>query len=110
MGEQTSRTAWIVGTVIALLGAGGGIVALLNYINRPTQRMADLEVNIDRYGGDDYSNFSTPSAQACCNACLKDPKCMSFSFNVSASQCWLKSNVPLRVENRGFVSGVKIVN
>jgi hypothetical protein len=27
---------WIVGTVIALLGAGGGIVALLNYFNLQT--------------------------------------------------------------------------
>ena len=71
--------------------------------------MSDPEIGIDRYGGGDYRDFYVPSVQACSDSCLKDPECMSFSFNVSSNQCWLKNDVPLRVENKGFISGVKFM-
>jgi len=71
--------------------------------------MSPLEMGIDRYGGEDYSDFASPSAQACSDSCLKDPKCKAFAFNLNANQCWLKSNIPRRVENSGFASGVKIL-
>jgi hypothetical protein len=71
--------------------------------------MSALEMGIDRYGGEDYSDFASPSAQACSDSCLKDPKCKSFAFNLNANQCWLKASVPRRVENTGFASGVKIL-
>jgi hypothetical protein len=109
MSKPASRMKWVVGVIITLLGAGGGIVALLDYLNRPTVRMSELEYNVDRYGGEDYSNFTSPSSPACSESCLSDPKCMAFSFNVSANQCWLKGNVPLRVQNSTYVSGVKIL-
>lgn len=107
MSEQGRGVKWLVGAVIGLLGAGAGIVALLEYLDRPTAQMSPLEVSTDRYRGDDYSNFTALSPQACSDACLADKRCMAFSFNVSANQCWLKGDVPLRVENGGFVSGVK---
>ena len=71
--------------------------------------MSQLEMGIDRYGGEDYSDFASASAQACSDSCLKDPKCKAFAFNLNANQCWLKSNIPRRVENSGFASGVKIL-
>lgn len=112
MTEHSSTVKWLVGAVIGLLAAGGGIVALLDYARKPAppqHRMSALEDSTDRYGGVDYSNFTTAGPQACSDSCLADSRCMAFSFNVSANQCWLKGDVPLRVENSGFVSGVKIL-
>ena len=102
-----SRTRWIVGALIGLLAAGGGIVTLLDYIRQPSPQMSQLEIGTDRYGGEDFRDFPVSSVEECSDACLNDPDCRSFSFNVSAKQCWLKKDVPLRVENSGFTSGVK---
>jgi hypothetical protein len=108
MSEGPGCAKWLVATVIALLAAGAGIVAILNYVSAPRVEMSQYEVGIDRYAGQDYSNFTVPGVQACSSACLNDPKCMSFSFHVKTNHCWLKSDVPLRVENNEFTSGVKI--
>lgn len=104
---EHSRTRWIVGTVITLLGAGGGIVALVEYFNKPRAMMSALEHNTDRYGGVEHSNFTAATPEDCSEACRLNPACAAFSYNVSANQCWLKGDVPLRVENPGFISGVK---
>ncbi|MCB9007849.1 MAG: hypothetical protein H6656_10870 [Ardenticatenaceae bacterium] len=61
-GGCASWFKWIIGVIIALLAAGGGIVALLNYIDPPTNYEAtriaqnDLENNLE-----DWINFSPQS-------------------------------------------------
>jgi hypothetical protein len=107
MAQFAKTTKLVAGLLFGLLGAGGGIVALLRYMDEPMPSMSTLELATDRYGGDDYSNFAAASAEACSQACLADSRCQSFSFNIDAGQCWLKGDVPLRVDNRTFVSGVK---
>jgi hypothetical protein len=108
MTDRQSRSRWLVTTVISVLGAGAGLVAIAQFVGQPRPVMSDFEMGIDRYGGIDY-NGGAPAAsvQACSDACLSEERCQAYSFNVSAKQCWLKENVPLRVENSGFVSGVK---
>lgn len=108
--EESTGRRWFVGTVIAFIGAGAGLVAILQFVVEPRPAMSAFEVGIDRYGGKDYGGGSpAENVQACSDACLSDPQCQSYSFNVGAKQCWLKADRPLRVDNREFISGVKVL-
>ena len=82
--DGSARTKWLVGTIIGLLGAGGGIVALLEYADRPSARMSELEINTDRYGAD-YSDFPSSDVDACASACLADEHWTSWWPHFAAS-------------------------
>ena len=98
----------------ALLAVVGLILVGAAYLGRAKPagsrwEMSAFEVGIDRFGGIDYNNGSPArSLQECSDTCLADTRCMSFSFNTQSNQCWLKGDVPLRIENRIFTSAVKI--
>ncbi len=70
------------------------------------------QVGFDRPGGD-YSNFPvrTGDPVICALRCEREARCRAWSFSYPAGQntavCWLKSQVPARVEQAGSVSGVR---
>ena len=74
---------------------------------------ARAQVGYDRPGGD-YSNFVVRSGDpaACAMRCEREGRCRAWSFAYpgvvgASAMCWLKSQVPARVENACCVSGVK---
>ena len=92
----------------AFLAGVGVFLLLAASMAAPHSEMSALEVGFDRFGGLDYNNGApSESPNACSHTCLSDSRCMAFSFNVTSNQCWLKSDVPLRVNNGRFISGVK---
>ncbi len=70
------------------------------------------QVHYDRPGGD-YTNFVLRSGDpaVCAIRCERDARCRAWSFAYpdadGAAMCWLKSQVPQRVESAGSVSGVR---
>ena len=70
------------------------------------------QVGFDRPGGD-YSNFPIRNGDpvTCALRCEHEARCRSWSFGYptaeSAAVCWLKSQVPARIEESGSVSGVR---
>jgi hypothetical protein len=70
------------------------------------------QVHYDRPGGD-YASFTLRSGDpvACAMRCERDARCRAWSFaypsSESLAECWLKSQVPARVEETGSVSGVR---
>jgi hypothetical protein len=70
------------------------------------------QVGFDRPGGD-YSNFPvrTGDPAVCALRCEREARCRAWSFSYPTSDdaavCWLKSQVPARIEERGSVSGVR---
>jgi hypothetical protein len=70
------------------------------------------QVGFDRRGGD-YFNFTLRSGDpAVCSArCDHDARCRAWSFSFPTAErsatCWLKGQVPPRIEDRGSVSGVR---
>ena len=105
-----TRTAWLAGLGLVLLG-GGAMVALDGRGGRdgiPRDRMAALEPGVDRLG-QDYASFEAGSPQVCSDACLSDARCRAFSFDESGRRCWLKADIPEKVASNGFVSGVKVI-
>lgn len=70
------------------------------------------QVHYDRPGGD-YANFTLRSGDpaVCAMRCERDARCRAWSFSYPTSEhhavCWLKSQVPARVEATGSVSGVR---
>src|SRR5713101_3170352 len=62
------------------------------------------QVGFDRHGGD-YANFPVRSGDPtiCAARCDRDARCRAWSFNYPtadrAAVCWLKSQVPPRVED-----------
>ncbi|HMA71011.1 MAG TPA: PAN domain-containing protein [Xanthobacteraceae bacterium] len=70
------------------------------------------QVGFDRRGGD-YANFTVRSGDpgACAARCDREPRCRAWSFNYPtadrAGVCWLKSQVPPRVEDGASASGVR---
>jgi PAN domain-containing protein len=70
------------------------------------------QVGFDRRGGD-YAGFPVRSGDPaiCAGRCDRDARCRAWSFNFPTpdrpAQCWLKSQVPPRVEDSGSVSGVR---
>jgi hypothetical protein len=76
-------------------------------------RPAQAQANFDRPGGD-YLSSPVPSGDPadCALVCERDRRCRSWSFNyptdvAGGAVCWLKSNVPARVQDNCCVSGVR---
>jgi hypothetical protein len=71
------------------------------------------QANFDRPGADYLSSpVSSGDPADCALVCERDKRCRAWSFNyptdISASAvCWLKSNVPARVQDNCCVSGVR---
>jgi PAN domain len=70
------------------------------------------QVGFDRPGGD-YSSFSVRAGDpmVCALRCEREARCRSWSFGYptaeSAAVCWLKAQVPARIEESDSVSGVR---
>src|SRR5260221_12956410 len=76
-------------------------------------RPAQAQANFDRPGGD-YLRSPVPSGDPadCALVCERDRRCRAWSFNyptdvAGGAVCWLKSNVPARVQDNCCVSGVR---
>ena len=76
-------------------------------------RPAQAQANFDRPGGD-YLSSPVPSGDPadCALVCERDRRCRSWSFSyptdvAGGAVCWLKSNVPARVQDNCCVSGVR---
>ena len=76
-------------------------------------RSASAQANFDRPGGDYVSSPITSGDPAeCALLCERDRRCRAWSFNyptdaAGGAVCWLKSNVPTRVQSNCCVSGVR---
>jgi len=76
-------------------------------------RIAFAQANFDRPGGDYLSSPVTSGDPAdCALVCERDKRCRSWSFNyptdaTEGALCWLKSNVPARIQDNCCVSGVR---
>ena len=76
-------------------------------------RPAQAQANFDRPGGDYQSApVSTGDPADCALACERDRHCRAWSFNyptdiTNSAVCWLKSNVPVRVQDNCCISGVR---
>jgi hypothetical protein len=75
--------------------------------------IAQAQTGFDRPGGD-YTSFVVRSGDPalCAARCDRETRCRAWSFSFPAtvgarSVCWLKSDVPTRVENGCCVSGVR---
>jgi hypothetical protein len=71
------------------------------------------QTNFDRPGGDYLSSpVDSGDPADCALVCERDRRCRAWSFNyptdmISRAVCWLKSNVPARVQDNCCVSGVR---
>src|ERR1700752_5169867 len=76
-------------------------------------RPALAQANFDRPGSDYLSAPVTSGDPAdCALGCERDRRCRAWSFNyptdiTNGAVCWLKSNVPARVQSDCCVSGVR---
>ena len=76
-------------------------------------RPALAQANFDRPGGDYLSAPVTSGDPAeCALVCERDRRCRAWTFNyptdlTNRAVCWLKSNVPARVQSDCCVSGVR---
>lgn len=74
--------------------------------------VAQAQIGFDRRGGD-YLNFGLRSGDpaACAARCDRDTRCRAWSFSYPngdrAATCWLKGQVPPRIEDSGSASGVR---
>ncbi|HET7850646.1 MAG TPA: PAN domain-containing protein [Pseudolabrys sp.] len=75
--------------------------------------VAAAQNGFDRRGGD-YASFPIRSGDpaVCAARCERDQKCKAWSFSYprtahAAATCWLKNQVPPRVEDKCCVSGVR---
>jgi hypothetical protein len=89
------------------------VVALAFLAAATGARPALAQANFDRPGGDYLSApvISGDPAE-CALVCERDRRCRAWSFNyptdlVNRAVCWLKSNVPARVQSECCVSGVR---
>ena len=76
-------------------------------------RPAQAQTNFDRPGSD-YRRSLVPSGDPadCALVCERDRHCRAWSFNyptdvAGGAVCWLKNNVPARIQNDCCVSGVR---
>jgi hypothetical protein len=75
---------------------------------------AKAQTGFDRPGGD-YTNFTVRGGDpaACAARCERESRCRAWSFSyprtggATNAVCWLKSEVPSRVENTCCISGVR---
>jgi hypothetical protein len=74
---------------------------------------ARAQANFDRPGGDYQSSPVTSGDPAdCALVCERDRRCRAWSFSyptdiAGGAMCWLKNNVPARVQDNCCVSGVR---
>jgi hypothetical protein len=64
------------------------------------------ERGYDREGGD-FQSIRTSSLGECQAACLRDPRCLAYSFSSLQERCWLKDRVPPSRPDREKVTGVR---
>lgn len=64
------------------------------------------ERGYDREGGD-YESIRTSSLGECQAACLRDSRCLAYSFSSLQARCWLKDRVPPSRPDREKVTGVR---
>src|SRR4029078_7901864 len=90
----------IIGAALAL-----AVLALAN--------QAQAQSGTDRIGGD-YLSFQVRNGgpAVCESRCERDARCRAWSFSYprtanTAATCWLKSQVPPRVEDKCCVSSVR---
>src|SRR5665811_2460085 len=74
---------------------------------------AQAQSGFDRRGGD-YLSFQIRNGDpaVCAARCERDAKCMAWSFSYPRTEnalaiCWLKNQVPSRLEDKCCVSGVR---
>jgi PAN domain len=73
---------------------------------------ADAQVGYDRRGGD-YTSFPirTGDPAVCAARCEREGRCRAWAFSYPGSKgiatCWLKNQVPPRVDDKCCVSGVR---
>lgn len=90
--------------VIALTSV---FAVLISYV--PLSR---AQVGFDRRGGD-YLSFAVRAGDpaVCAARCDREARCRAWSFNYPTAEhpamCWLKSQVPPRVEDSASASGVR---
>ena len=89
------------------------LLMLLIGANVTAAREAQAQANFDRPGGDYLSSpvISGDPAE-CALVCERDRRCRAWTFSyptdlVNRAVCWLKSNVPARVQSDCCVSGVR---
>jgi hypothetical protein len=76
-------------------------------------RPAQAQANFDRPGGDYQSSpVASGDPADCALVCEHDRRCHAWSFSyptdtTNGAVCWLKSNVPARVQDNCCVSGVR---
>ena len=94
----------LLGAFLILLG---GLAAAIG------THSAQAQAKFDRPGGD-YSSSPVLSGDPadCALVCERDRRCRSWTFSyptdiTSGAVCWLKSNVPPRVQDACCVSGVR---
>jgi PAN domain-containing protein len=97
-GHSMIRFVVALGAVLAIV-AGGATVSR-------------AQVGFDRRGGD-YFNFTVRSGDpaVCAARCDRETRCHAWSFNFPTAErpatCWLKNQVPRRIEDAGSASGVR---
>lgn len=107
--QRIGRAERLVGVGFILVAVGIGLITFAVQADHPRKRMSALELNVDLRGGTNYTHFEAPNPEVCADACLSDSRCMAFSYSVEAQECWLKRDVPAKVEEEGFVSAVKLL-
>jgi hypothetical protein len=89
------------------------LVALVFSAAVAATRPAQAQANFDRPGGDYQSSPVVSGDPAdCALVCERDRRCRAWSFNYPTDMtvgavCWLKGNVPARIQNGCCVSGVR---
>lgn len=87
-------------------------LALMVAASAALPHTATAQVGFDRRGGD-YQNFAVRSGDpaVCAARCDRDNHCRAWSFSYPSrdrgAECWLKTEVPPRVEDPGAASGVR---
>ena len=92
---------------------GAWLVALALWAAATPMRPALAQANFDRPGGDYLSSpVSSGDPADCALVCERDRRCRAWTFSyptdlANRAVCWLKSNVPARVQSDCCVSGVR---
>lgn len=98
--------------MIRILSALAAALPLALLVVVPGAPDARAQVGFDRRGAD-YLSFAVRSGDPgiCAARCDRDGRCRAWSFSYPAAErpatCWLKSQVPSRVEDAASASGVR---
>src|SRR6202023_2391120 len=92
---------------------GACVILLVGFAGVLGIRPAQAQTNFDRPGGDYLSSpVASGDPADCALVCERDRRCRAWTFSyptdtTSGAVCWLKSNVPARVQDNCCVSGVR---